>query len=66
MAALGGFVLTCYNLCASQIHWRRVHCNRSHVIDYGVMLDCMALCAMGFRIVGTTMLRTVGDSDAAR
>ena len=66
MAASGGFVFLCRLAFQKPHDYSRLCGHFDHVIDNGYVFGCLALRAVGFRIVGTTMLRTVGDSDAAR
>ena len=65
MAASGGFVRLCRLAFQKPHDYRRLRCHCDHVIDNGHVFGCLALRAVGFRILGAIMLRGLGCSDAA-
>jgi hypothetical protein len=65
MAASGGFVRLCRLAFQKPHDYRSLRGHFDHVIDNGYVFGCLALRAVGFRILGAIMLRGLGCSDAA-
>lgn len=65
MASIGGLVRLCCMAFKKPHDYRRLCSNFDHVSDNGYVFGCLALRAVGFRILGAIMLRGLGCSDAA-
>lgn len=65
MAAISGLVRLCCMAFKKPHDCIRLRCHFYNVIDNGYVFGCLALRAVGFRILGAIMLRGLGCSDAA-